>query len=185
VALSGNSDFSIIAQPASSLAAGASTTFTVRFATATAGLKTATLTIPSDDPDTSAYTINLSGHGLSTTTDTDGDGLSDAAEYNLASLGFDWQLTQPAQVTSYFANANSAGLYTTSQVQALNVGTPLLQHDAAGQFKLTIGVQKSTNLQTFTPLPMTVPQTTINGQGQLEFRFNSTDNAAFFRLMSQ
>ncbi len=115
VAHSGSGDFSVIVQPASPLAAGASTTFTVRFTPATAGLKTATLTIPSDDPDTSSYTINLSGRGLSTTDDTDGDGLSDAAEYNFASLGFDWQVSQPAQVSTYFANANNAGLFNQTQ----------------------------------------------------------------------
>ena len=29
---------------------------------------------------------------------------------------------------------------------------------------------------------MTAPQTTINGQGKLEFQFTVPDNAAFFRL---
>jgi len=32
---------------------------------------------------------------------------------------------------------------------------------------------------------MTAPQTTINGQGALEFQFSSTNNAAFFRLESK
>ena len=185
VALSGSSDFSILTQPASPVAPGATTTFTVRFAPATAGLKTATLTIPSDDAST-PYVISLSGRGLSTTTDTDGDGLSDAAEFNLASLGFDWQVSQPAQVSTYFANANSAGLYTTSQVQTLNVGTPLLQRDAAtGQFTLELGLEKSNDLQTFTPFPFLAPQTSVQPNGKLHFQFTTPDNAAFFRLKAQ
>jgi hypothetical protein len=77
-------------------------------------------------------------------------------------------------------------LYSLSQVQALNVGTPLIRRDGLGQFKLTFGVEKSTTLQpgSFLPFPMTAPQTSINAQGKLEFRFTSPDNAAFFRLES-
>ena len=32
---------------------------------------------------------------------------------------------------------------------------------------------------------MTAPQTLINAQGQLEFRFISTENAAFFRVEAE
>lgn len=120
---------------------------------------------------------------LTFTQDTDGDGLNDASEFQMAALGFDWQIAQPALVNTLFSNANGAGLYTTSQVQALNMDVPLLaRNPATGQFKLTIGVRKSADLQTFTPFPMTEPQTSINGAGQLEFLFTVPDNAAFFRV---
>lgn len=113
--------------------------------------------------------------------------MNDMAEFNLSALGFDWQVNQTALVTTYYGGAESAGLYTTAQVRALNVGVPLLTKDATtGKFKLTIGVQKSTNLATapFTDFPMNGPgmTTTINAQGKLEFVFPVTDNAAFFRL---
>ena len=95
-------------------------------------------------------------------------------------------MSQPELVNAYFAAANSAGLYTANQLQALNVGTPLLAKDPlSGLFKLTIGVRKSTNLLDFSPFPMTTPQTTINGSGELEFQFSTPDNAAFFRLESK
>ncbi len=32
---------------------------------------------------------------------------------------------------------------------------------------------------------MTLPQTTINGQGKLEFQFTTPGNAAFFRVLAQ
>jgi len=81
---------------------------------------------------------------------------------------------------------NAYSLYTLSQIQNLNVGVPLLQRNpSTGEFTLTIGVDKSTNLSTWTPIPMTVPQTIINGQGKVEFRFTTPDNAAFFRLQTQ
>jgi hypothetical protein len=101
-------------------------------------------------------------------------------------LGFDWQVSQLPQVSAYFANANSAGLYTTSQVQTLNVGTPLLQRDVSGQFKLTLDLEESTTLQpgSFIPLPMNAPQTILNGEGKLEFQFTTPDNAAFYRVQA-
>lgn len=71
-------------------------------------------------------------------------------------------------------------------MQALNVGTPLLQRDGLGQFKLTIAVEKSATLLpgSFVPFPMSAPQSVINAQGHLDFSFTSPDNAAFFRVES-
>ena len=80
---------------------------------------------------------------------------------------------------------NSYGLYSLNQVQALNVGTPLLTKDqVSGKFKLTIKAKKSSDLSTYTPLPFASGDTMINSQGELEFKFTSPDNAAFFRLES-
>jgi hypothetical protein len=71
-------------------------------------------------------------------------------------------------------------------VQALNVGTPLIQKNATtGAFTLTLGLEKSTYLTSFTALPMTAPQCLINGQGKLEFQFTVPGNTAFFRVQAQ
>src|ERR1041384_2254611 len=101
-------------------AARGSTTFTVQFAPANSGIKHAALHIANNDTDRNPFNINLAGQDLLFTQDTDGDGLSDAAEYQMAALGFDWQVSQPVLVNTLFSNANGIGLYTTSQVQALN-----------------------------------------------------------------
>jgi hypothetical protein len=91
--------------------------------------------------------------------------------------------TGRAQVTD---SPNNYGLYSLSQVQALHVGTPLLAKDSAtGKFKLTIGVEKSTNLVNFSPMAIPVGAATINAQGKMEFQFTSPDNAAFYRLESR
>jgi uncharacterized repeat protein (TIGR01451 family) len=91
--------------------------------------------------------------------------------------------TGRTQVTDF---PNNYGLYNLSQVQALNVGTPLLAKDSAtGKFKLTIGVEKSTNLVNFSPMAIPVGAATINAQGKMEFQFTSPDNAAFFRIESR
>jgi hypothetical protein len=91
--------------------------------------------------------------------------------------------TGRTQVTDF---PNNYGLYSLSQVQALHVGTPLLAKDSAtGKFKLTIGVEKSTNLVNFSPMAIPVGAATINSQGKMEFEFTASDNAAFYRLESR
>jgi hypothetical protein len=178
--------FSVTAQPTAPVSGPAgSTTFTVTFAPTggSSGAKTAALHITSNDSDESPYDITLTGTALSATADTDGDGLNDAAEFQMELLGFDWQTSQPALVGNYFANAGTSGLYTQSQLQSLQAGSPLLARDpGTGLFTLTLGLWKSTDLIHFTPLPMTTPQISINGEGKLEFQFSSPDAAGFYRV---
>ena len=172
---------------ATTVTPGNSTTFAVTFTPTGPGARSTTLQIASNDVDESPFDITLTGTGLSFTNDGDGDGLNDASEFQMAALGFNWQDgTQPQKdmVTTYYANANGAGLYTTSQVQALHIDTPLIQRDALGVFTLTLGLQKSTTLLpgSFQPFSFTETGTQINGAGKIEFQFTAPDNAAFFRL---
>jgi hypothetical protein len=179
--------FSVISPPASAVGAGDSTTFIVRYAPLDSSPKTATLSLANNDTDEQPFDLNLTGVVLSFTTDTDGDGFSDAAELQMAALGYDWQVSQTALVNTFTSNANGLGYYTAAQVQALNLDVPLIQRDGLGQFKLTLGMKKSTDLVLFNPFPMNQPgmTTTINGEGKLEIQFTVPDNAAFFRLQAQ
>ncbi|MCB1278053.1 choice-of-anchor D domain-containing protein [Prosthecobacter sp.] len=198
---------------AATLAPGDSTTLDITFSPAgTSSARTSALHIGNGTALENTFDIALTGLALSATLDTDNDGLNDWGEYSLSALGFDWQTSQTSLVAALNSGANAAGLYnqtqydgnytagqnnvvgnpnpfglyTPSQVQALNIGTPLIQRNAStGVFTLTIGVEKSTDLTNFDPFPMTTPQTTVNGNGQLEFQFTVPDNAAFFRLQSQ
>jgi hypothetical protein len=78
---------------------------------------------------------------------------------------------------------NTHDLYNLSQVQALNVDAPLLRREAvSNKFKLTIKVKKSTDLKTFSAFPFVFENSTINANGEMEFQFTSTENAAFYRL---
>ncbi len=181
-----NSAFTVTASPTAPVIPAGETTFTVQLNTTSPGQKTAAFHIASNDPDEHPYDINLSARVLSFSTDTDADGLSDAAEYTWRALAFDWQVNQSAMVSTFLADANRAGLFTASQVQALHVGTPLIARDpATGQVKLTIGVKKSTQLTSFQTLPLTSGTTVVNGLGELEFTFTPPDDAAFFRLESR
>ena len=112
--------------------------------------------------------------------------MNDASEFQLAALGFDWQTNQASLVNTYYAYSNGAGLYTPTQVQAMNVSTPLIQRSpTTGSFTLTIGVEKSTDLITFTPFPMSPAQLLVNARGELEFQFTAPDSIAFFQLRTQ
>jgi uncharacterized delta-60 repeat protein len=181
-------DFVVTLQPTSPIAANyGTTTFQVTFTPGDVGVRNATLSIANDDANQNPFNFSLLGRGLSFTNDTDGDGLSDASELMGASLGFDWQVSQPALVQAYNTMANGAGLFTASQVQALNIGKPLISHDPnTGQFKLTLGLTKTTTLSptNWVPLPFSAGSTSINGQGNLEFLFTAPDNTAFFRLQA-
>lgn len=93
--------FSIVTQPSATVFPGGSTTFTLRFTPGSVGLKTASLSIASNDPDENPYTLTLTGTGLtpleawrlqhfgtSANTgnaadnfDDDGDGLPNLAEF--------------------------------------------------------------------------------------------------------
>jgi hypothetical protein len=182
-------DFSVnaIDVPAS-LEAAQGALFTVTFTPTASGTRTATLRIINNDSNEGTTNLNLSGTCLTFTLDTDGDGLSDAAEFNLSTLGFNPSINQATTlVSALFDNANSIGLYTPTQVQALHVGTPLIQrHPTTGIFSLTLGLEKSTTLvpTDFAPFPFISPQTTINGAGQVEFQFSVPGNAAFFRIQA-
>jgi hypothetical protein len=187
----------------------------VTFFPTAGGAKTAALHIASNVTGAkNPFDISLIGTDLAFTNDSDSDGLNDASEFQMAALGFDWQVSQPALVSTLMSSATGAGLYnqtlynanrtagqndvlsspntyslyTLSQVQALNVGAPLLQKNpTTGAFTLTIGVTKSTDLTTFNPFSMTGPgtSTVINGAGKLEFQFTAPDNAAFFKVQAQ
>jgi uncharacterized delta-60 repeat protein len=182
-------DFVVTSQPTTPVAATSGTsTFQVTFTPGAEGVRSATLSVASDDGDENPFNFAVTGRGLSFTTDTDGDGLSDASELMGAALGFNWQVSQPALVQTYFGMANGAGLYTAAQVQALHVGAPMIsQNQANGMFKLTLSLQKATSLSppNWLPFPFIGANTSVNAQGQLEYQFTSPDNAAFYLLQAQ
>ena len=178
-------EFTLGALGTNSLSAGNSTTFTVAFSPTSGGNRTAQIAVASNDADENPFVINLAGYGLGTL-DFDGDGVSDAAEYQMSSLGFEWQTAQAGMASAFLAGVNTGGLYSISQIQEMNIGTPLISKNAtSGNFELTIGLQKSTNLQTFQHFSLNSTETTIEPDGRLKIRFSAPENAAFFRLKAE
>ncbi len=77
-------------------------------------------------------------------------------------------------------------LYRPTDLQALAPGAPVITHDpVTKKFKLTLHVEKSTDLSQFSPLPFSVDTTSINPSGELEFEFTVDEPAAFFRLQAR
>jgi hypothetical protein len=64
VEISGDADFSVTTQAASSVAAASTTTFQVSFNPLSAGLKSATISIDNDDSDENPYTFDIWGTGI-------------------------------------------------------------------------------------------------------------------------
>jgi hypothetical protein len=166
---------------------GASTTFTVTFTPVGAsGARTASLRIASNDANENPFDIALTGTAYSTVADGDADGMSDWGEFQLAALGFNWQVSQPTLVAALANGAPAAGLYSAGQVQTLRVGASLTQHDlATQQFKLTVGMEKAASGQSYSPVRLTTPATSITGAGNLEFRFSAPEPGAVFKVQAQ
>ncbi len=117
--------------------------------------------------------------------DTDGDGLNDKAELDLASLGFNPIVAQPQSVQDLLTNANNAGLFSKTQLQAFKPNIPFFERNpSTGNIKLRMALKKSEDLLSFDPLPLTAPQTFITPQGELEFTFTPTGDVQFFRIES-
>ncbi len=64
VSLTGSSDFTVTAQPASTVSAGGTTTFTVKFQPSATGVRTATVSIANDDSDENPYDFAIQGTGV-------------------------------------------------------------------------------------------------------------------------
>jgi len=157
--------------------------FDVSFDPIVTGSRLATLRITSNAGTNNPFNITLTGQALSAENDTDGDGLNDVVELQLEAFGFSWQVNDEELVAILLSGANATGLYTGSQLQAMHPGTPLLPvGQGSGQFTVTVGVKTSVDLMDFQLVPMSSGQTSINGQGALEFDFISPASKAFFRL---
>lgn len=177
-------EFSVSMPAGTTVPPGGSVAFSLTAAPSTGGSKAGTLRITSNDADENPYLVQLSAFSLSSADDSDHDGMNDAGEFKLSSLGFDWQVAQSEMVAVYFSSANTNGLYTTSQVQALHVGSPLLARDpASGIVTLTLQLYQSADLLYYEPMPM--DDAIIDEDGKLVFRFSPPGNTAFYRLSAR
>ncbi|MDM7925864.1 MAG: choice-of-anchor D domain-containing protein [bacterium] len=69
-------DFSVVVDPAASVASGGSTTFQVRFDPSGIGLRSATITIYNNDSNEDPYNFSIQGTGLAPEMDVQGNGVS-------------------------------------------------------------------------------------------------------------
>ena len=112
----------------------------------------------------------------------DGGGVKRMAVVKLNGLGAEPEISVEPPTGTELGDG-TAGLYTSLQVQALNLGTPLISRSpSTGKFKLTMDWKKSTNLTSFLDFPAQPADVSMNGLGDIEFEFSVPDNAAFFRI---
>ncbi|AYQ35902.1 BspA family leucine-rich repeat surface protein [Runella sp. SP2] len=122
----GTTDFTITQPSSTTVAVGSSTTFTVTFDPTTTGKRTATISIPSNDPG-SPYTFAIEGYGgkpFITTWKTDNSGTSNATSITIPTLGtgynydVDWNndgiYDELAVTGSVTHNYGTAGTYTVA-----------------------------------------------------------------------
>lgn len=64
VTVTGSTDFVVKTQPATQIASGSSSNFEITFTASSLGVKTATVSIASDDPERNSYTFSISGEGI-------------------------------------------------------------------------------------------------------------------------
>jgi len=166
-----------------SLVPGAEAVFPITFKPLSGGVMDAIVRVVTDASNTPDFALAVTGRGFSPDDDTDGDGLNDAAEWRLAALGFDWAVAQPEKVAAYFAAANLAGLYRKDQLQALQIGTPLIERSPQGEVTLRMKLKTSADLKQFAPFDFTAGQLVpVPAEGAIDLRFIPTDDAAFFRV---
>ena len=205
IVIRGGDDFIAPTPLALPLPPGASTTFTVSFSPRTTGAKSGTLQVETNDPDESPFDVALTGRGVPAG-DSDGDGLSDAdevnlhgtnpnlfdtdgdqigdgTEVNLSRLGFEPLVDSSALRALLHSNARGVGLYGASDVQNLALGRPLLERDpSSGTFTLRLGLERSTDLRTWSPLTGFTPTySAITGEIILEFA-PGAGGAEFYRI---
>ncbi|HJX25095.1 MAG TPA: choice-of-anchor D domain-containing protein [Chthoniobacterales bacterium] len=107
VQITGSSDFTVTLQPVSPVKIdNPTTTFQITFSPSSAGLKTATVIIPSNDANESSYQFTIRGNGVP---DTDGDGEDDISE---AASG-----TDPNNPNSFVRSGKQLNISTRLDVQ--------------------------------------------------------------------
>ena len=140
VTLSGtNADqWSILAQPASPVMPNGVSVFTLRFKPTTAGTKSATLTIASDDADEGTFTVLLSGVA------TPGPGSRDATFQPVANTDIDTVAIDPLDNILFggnFTSFNSAARNRLARVLAIGFNDPTLGGTGANNQVFCVALQ--------------------------------------------
>ncbi|MDY6968281.1 MAG: choice-of-anchor D domain-containing protein [Spirochaetota bacterium] len=155
------SDFTVTSQPAASIGANSSETFTIEFDPSSAGTLTATVTIQSDDNDENPYTFDIYGVGIG------------APEINLQDSGSN-NITDGGSYAAGFGNVPVGTTGSVHYFTIQNTGNAVLnitsvESDNPSEFSIvgnpssTISSgSSSTFSMTFTPSTSSPPDRTAN-----------------------
>ena len=180
--LSGDAAFSIVQQPTSPIAPGASATFSIKFAPTDTGAVNATLSIASDDPTDNPYTISLSGRGIfpfieiyASTVIQDGDmtpSVDDSTDFGLRHIP-DGVVTR----TFYVENVGNADLVLTAPGVVLTGSSDFSISTQVSPLTIVPG-DKKTFAVTYTPSVNDTVQTTLS------LAHNSDDSPYTFAMQA-
>jgi hypothetical protein len=141
VVLTGSSDFTVTASPASSVAAGASTTFSVTFNPSADGLRTATVNVSNSDTSANPYTFAIQGMGIAATGRPVGvtgfNSAEDGSYYTLSNIN------GQGSATNDWAGAWTATVSTSNPSFVFNVVTGGSQGGAGDQSLAMVGSTSS------------------------------------------
>ncbi len=185
-------DYKVSTQPASSVTAGGSTTFVVKFNPSASRARAATLTIATNDPTTPSFVINLTGTGTSQEIDVQGNGVSIPGD----AAGFATVTT--ANFTD-FSSTNVTRTFTIKNTgtSALTIGSITFTGTNPGDFSVSTAPASSvqagsstTFVVTFAPTATGVRTANINifnnditsdtaANGTLQAEGNSTSTVAY------
>ena len=138
---------------------------------------------------TNAYgTVESAGGRLTVTVeasspDTDGDGVSDSLEKYLAALGFDPASDSADALARLKAIVPLLGdFYSGDQMHGLALGQAVLDLQPSGKFRLSLGLEESADLSTWTPKAVSAEDVTITS-GKLGVDIQpANERVKFYRL---
>jgi len=162
VTISGSNaaDFTVVTQPAASIAANGSTTFSVKFDPGAAGLRQAVLSFGNNDSNENPYSFSIQGTGTTVAAPAITSGSSAAGTVGSA---FSYQITATNSPTSYGAAVLPGGLNINSATGLIS-GTPT----AAGTSTISLsavnasGTGTGTLVLTVSPSGGTLPSPWAN-----------------------
>ena len=143
--------------------------------------RNATVTIVSNDK-LPEFSFSISGMSFSSSTDTDSDGLNDWAEFSMRNFGFDWEVSQPDEVSFYYDSASSVGLYTRAEAASVTGSVKLAEIDPStdtGVFEITL--EESLDLNTTTKHNANPAKLSVDSDGNLRYELEAPPSKKIYR----
>lgn len=132
VSVTGSGEFSVVAQPATSIAASGSTTFQISFNPTDLGAETATVSIANDDADESPYTFSVEADTIETEITVSGNSTTIPSDDTSPSS------TDDTEFGSVNLGSNAANTFTIAAVNAtLVLGTNAVSLTGNSDFVVT------------------------------------------------
>ena len=108
--------------------------------------------------------------------------MNDWGEYSLRTYDFDWQSTQTEEVSHYYNTANSADLFTKSQVTSATDSDVLVDVDpSSNTVALIFTWQESSDLKTFSKHNVNPAKVSVDGNGDIRYEIDTSSQNKFYR----